>query len=434
MIETLDSILDAAMREAESGPAWLAAQRRAARDGLTARGLPTVAEEAWKYTSLKPLAGIPMRLAGAADAAALQAPVLDGLDLAGGGGPRLVIVNGHLRADLSTLDALPTGISVRAMRDGELPASALAAGEDAPFTALNLAALTDGIVIDIAPGHDVAEPLSLVFVAAGDDALLRAPRVLLRAGRDARARIIEEYVACGDDHGLTNVVTDIDLAAGAVLEHHRVQNEAPTGAHVGRILATVGANADFHSDSIAFGGALARVDIDVRLAERGARCRLNGLFAVAGTQHVDHHTTIDHAVGDTHSEELYRGILDGRSRGVFNGKVIVRRDAQQISARQASNNLLLSRQAEIDTKPELEIYADDVTCAHGATVGELDAAALFYLRSRGVSESAARALLTYAFAERVIHAIPLQRLRRALELRFIGHGEMSALRDQLETP
>ncbi len=245
--------------------------------------------------------------------------------------------------------------------------------------------------------------------------------------------MVEEYLSVPGDCGLTNVVTNIEIGAGGVLFHHRLQRESDSSAHIGRVSARVGANATLHSDSVAFGGDLTRIDIDVALHARGARCQLNGLFAGRGSQHIDHHTTIDHQVGDTHSEELYRGILDERARGVFNGKVIVRRDAQQISARQASNNLLLSRQAEIDTKPELEIYADDVTCAHGATVGELDREALFYLRSRGIGETQARALLTFAFAEKVIAAIPLASLRRAIELRFIGHHDMSEMLDGIQS-
>jgi len=200
------------------------------------------------------------------------------------------------------------------------------------------------------------------------------------------------------------------------------------------VSAQLGAGSELYTDSVVFGGALTRVDIEVTLAARGARTRLNGLFAATGSQHMDHHTVIDHAVGDTHSEELYRGILDGRSRGVFNGKVIVRSKAQRITSRQASNNLLLSRQAEIDTKPEFEIYADDVSCAHGATVGQLDPAALFYLRSRGIAEAEARALLTYAFAEQVVDAIPLQSLRQAIEERFIGKRALSELTASLNPP
>ncbi|MGR8919346.1 MAG: Fe-S cluster assembly protein SufD, partial [Gammaproteobacteria bacterium] len=385
---------------------------------------------------LKSLAALPFRLAAAADAAAVDARALEQLGPAGTAEARLVFVNGHHRADLGRLAALPDGARVRPLAtvlesEPELLRDVFDDAESAAFSRLNTATVGDGVLIEIDDDVIVDEPVALVFVGLGEVPVVRSPRVVIRAGRHARLSVIEHYLSLDGERGLTNVVTNLRLAAGARLDHHRLQDEAESSANVGRIVASVGENATFNSDSVVFGGALTRVDIDVDLVGRGARCRLNGLFTGRGEQHVDHHTTVNHAVPDTHSEELYRGILDGRSRGVFNGKVIVHRDAQQISARQASNNLLLSRQAEIDTKPELEIYADDVACAHGATVGELDPAALFYLRSRGVPEAEARALLTYAFAEAVVREIPLDGVRRAIEQRFIGHLQMSELREAM---
>lgn len=429
MIEALDSLLEQALARAAAEPDAQARARRDAVARLRTTGLPDTRVEAWKYTSLAPIAKTPYRLATVDDAGRLDQAEFAALERASAGLPTLVIANGTLRTDLGDLDRLPDGVSVRAASSGDAIErdAGEATGAEAAFSALNEAALSDFIVVEVAANADIGDALALVFIGAGEPPLLRSPRVLVRCGRHSRLRLIEEYLSAGADQGLTNVVTTVALADGAELFHHRLQSEALTSAHVGRIEATVGRDARFHSDSVAFGSRLCRVDIDVALAERGAACRLNGLFAGDGDQHIDHHTTVDHRVGDTHSEELYRGILDGSSRGVFNGKVIVHRDAQRISARQASNNLLLSRKAEIDTKPELEIYADDVTCAHGATVGELDQAALFYLRSRGVPECEARALLIYAFAEQVVSAVPLESLKRAIEKRFIGHNEPSTL-------
>ena len=256
---------------------------------------------------------------------------------------------------------------------------------------------------------------------------MNSPRIILNVGNNSRVHVVEEFRSLSDAPNLTNAVTQIHVGRGAHAYHHRVQGEAADSFHVGRLVIESSADSSVRSDSIVFGGGLTRVDIDVKLLEPGAACKLNGLFVGGGEQHIDHHTCIDHVVGQTTSEESYRGILDERSRGVFNGKVIVREDAQRISARQSSDNLLLSRGAEIDTKPELEIYADDVACAHGATVGQLDSSATFYLQSRGVPEREARRLLTYAFAQKLVEDIPVTGIREWIEHRFIGHNEYSQL-------
>lgn len=418
----------------------LGALRLAAAARVKEEGLPTVADEHWKYTNISRLGERALRAAGPADGASVTAAELATLALSSDGALRVVLVNGCLRGDLGRLADLPRGLHVHGIanlqdRDPERLAALLDTDIEAgsTFQALNTALLGDGVVIEVDDDVIVREPLHLVLIGSGDD-LLRVPRVLVRAGRHSELRLIEEYVSLGDAGGLSNSVCEVRLATGARLFHHRIANESVHGSHIGRVAVQVEEHADYVSDALAFGGALTRVDIDVNLAGRGARCRLNGLFVADGQQHVDHHTRIEHRVSDTHSVELYRGILDGRSRGVFNGKVLVARDAQKITAQQASNNLLLSRHAEIDTKPELEIYADDVSCSHGATVGELDASALFYLRSRGVSAGEARALLTYAFAQKIVDDIPLPGVRRWLETRFLGHAHHSQLLSALESP
>ena len=414
--------------------------RLAAAARVRDQGLPTLADEHWKYTSLKRLGEATLRAASAADGEKISAGDVAALPLSASEALRVVLVNGRFRADLSSLAALPQGLrvhSIAALREQEperlaaLIDADVAAGST--FHALNTALLDDGVLIEVAPNVVLREPVHLLMVNAGAE-LLRGPRLLVRAARHSELRLIEEYLCVDDASGLTNSVCEINLEVGATLFHHRLVNESAHSSHIGRVAAELQTQANYVSDSLAFGGALTRVDIDVVLAGRGARCRLNGLFVADGEQHVDHHTRVEHRVGDTHSAELYRGILDGRSRGVFNGRVLVARDAQQISAQQTSNNLLLSRHAEIDTKPELEIYADDVSCSHGATVGELDAAALFYLRSRGVSAAAARALLTYAFAQKIVDEIPLPGVRRWIETRFLGHTDYSQLLNALENP
>ena len=419
---------------ATASPPLRSLQREAA-NRVAEHGLPTTKQEAWKYTNLASLSKSGFALAEERDRAGLSADAFGHIELAADCAARIVFVNGGFRPDLSELDSLPVGLEVKSIR------AALNAGSDhvtavlgrglnseTVFTDLNTAFLHDGVIVEIGEDISVEEPLHLVFVGmTGESRLLRLPRVIIHGGRHSVIRIIEEYVSAAPDLGLTNGVTEITLDEGATVQHHRLQVESLDASHIGRLAVEMGAESTFISDSIVFGADLTRIDVDVALLKQGARCRLNGLFVAGGQQHIDHHTIIDHSVGDTHSEELYRGILDDRGRGVFNGKVIVRKDAQRISAQQTSNNLLLSAQAEIDTKPELEIYADDVICAHGATVGELDHAALFYLKSRGISEQDARALLTYAFAQKVVENIPLEGVRTWVENRFIGHRGYSEL-------
>ncbi len=422
-------------------PPLLRPVQQDAASRFMAQGLPTIRHEDWKYTNLVPLSKRLFHVTAHDDREMLSHDVFREIRFSARCKYRAVMVNGGFRPDLSNLESLAHGLKVYSIR------AASAAGHDdvantlecsinreSALTDLNTAFLHDAVVVELGEGITVPEPLHLIFIGSGDASnFLRLPRVIIHASRNCSIRIIEEYVSVGHDQGLTNAVTEITLDEGATVHHHRLQVESREASHIGRIYATAAGNSRFLSDSVSFGASLARIDIDVALAEQGASCRLNGLFVAGGNQHVDHHTLIDHVVGNTHSDELYRGIIDERGRGVFNGKVIVRKDAQKISARQTSNNLLLSRYAEIDTKPQLEIYADDVICAHGATVGELDADASFYLRSRGMSEEDARALLTYAFAERVVEDIPVEGIRRWIENRFIRGGGYRDFMEALAT-
>ncbi|MEX2376213.1 MAG: Fe-S cluster assembly protein SufD [Dehalococcoidia bacterium] len=438
-MHNLEAILDVLPAGADKR---LDAQRLAAAEFVRRHGLPQMSDETWKYTNLAALREISYRAAEPADGQTLSMEHFETLVDAAISPHRAVLVNGYFRADLSTLDSLPAGLSVRSLAavldtESDLQHAVFTPGQgrsEIAFSALNAALVADGFLVEVTPGASFDEPLHIVSISNGEQPLLCTPRIIIRAGAQSRLSLVEEYLGSPADRSLTNVVTDIELDSSAEVHHHRLQNDPDTTAHIGRVQARLGAASVFRSSSVTFGGALTRVDIDVTLAARGARACLNGLFTVTDKQHVDHHTVIDHVVGDTHSEELYRGVLDGRSRGVFNGKVIVRRDAQGITARQASNNLLLSRRAEIDAKPELEIYADNVSCAHGATVGELDHEALFYLRSRGIAEADARALLVYAFAEKVVETIPLESVRQAIETRFIGRHALGSLIESKEWP
>jgi Fe-S cluster assembly protein SufD len=277
-------------------------------------------------------------------------------------------------------------------------------------------------VIEIADGAVVDEPVYVVHQWHDAAQRMSHPRVIVHAGRNSRCTLIEQFLGPAETEYFTNAVTTIDLAPGASVRHYRVQQESTKSFHIAHIAVRQQADSRYSCHDIALGGGLARTDIATMLDGGGAHAALHGLFAPTGSQHLDTHTRIEHVAPHTTSEEDYRGIAAGRGRGVFNGKVIVRQDAQKIDARQSSRNLLLAATAEIDTKPELEIYANDVKCSHGATTGRLDEAALFYLRSRGLSQSQARALLIRAFAEAVLssveHAPVRAHLERQLDERF----------------
>ncbi len=403
--------------------AWIADVRQQAAASLAANGLPHTRIEDWKYTSIKPITkrdfARPDAQSATADAAAVEALRIPGLDT-----HRLVFINGHLAASLSDRGAGGDGLRLRSLaatlaEDPEVLRdrfATLAPSDFSGFTALNTAYADDGAVIEVAPKARIDKPIELVFVSTHQDEPVAAqPRVIVHGGNHAEFSLIEHFVGLDDATNLTNVVTEIDLDVGARMTHHRLQRESRKGFHIGSIHVRQADNSRYESHNIQIGGQLSRTDINTDLNAEGAETLFNGLYLLNGRQHSDTHTRINHNKPHTYSEESYRGILNDRSRGVFNGRVYVAKDAQQIQAYQQNDNLLLSGSAEIDTKPELEIYADDVVCSHGATVGRLDEMMLFYLRSRGVDEEAARGLLLYAFAEVTVNKMGLEALQTWLQ-------------------
>ena len=369
--------------EAPGAPPWIATLRRNAFLAFEKAGFPTPHDEAWRYTGIQPITGTAW--VGA-------------------------------RAALSPV-ALPDGARLRPLSEvpeGEVePLLARIAPLDRPFAALNTASLEDAYVLEIAAGAILTEPITLEWTApAATLPEVTHPRVLVRAGERSQAAVVETFSGAG--RYFRNAVTEVALADGAVLEHYAVQRESLSACHVHTVAARQGRASHFTSHNVALGSALARVDLDVVLDAEGAECTLNGLFAGAGTQHLDNHTTIDHAKPHCVSRELYKGVMDGASRGVFFGKIIVRPDAQKSDAIQTNKNLLLSREALVNSTPALEIFADDVKCKHGSTTGQLDALALFYLRSRGIGEAQARTLLTQAFAADVAERLRVPAVRDAV--------------------
>lgn len=404
---------------------WLQDVRRDALTRFAERGIPTTRDENWKYTdvsSLEKRALIAAPPTGRADATTLVASI-ERLALSAEY-HLLAFVDGRFDRDLSRLGALPAGAAIGSMaevleRDPDF-LEAHFAGERWPHEAfgwLNTALAADGAVIHLEADAVVEQPVHLLFLATGDVSAIHSTNLIV-AGNNARVTVIEHYA--GDDGAtyFTNVLTRISVGENANVAHYKLQQESAKAFHIAGIHARQAAKSRLASHSISLGAQLARNDISTHLAA-SSHCELNGLYLADGRRHVDHHTRIDHAEPDATSSEVYRGILDGGARGVFNGKVVVHQDAQHTDAKQENHNLLLSKNAEIDTKPELEIYADDVKCTHGATIGQLDDAMLFYLRSRGLDEAAARSLLIYAFAHDIIDRVALQPLRKRLERQLI---------------
>ena len=393
---------------------------RALREAAFARfadlGLPTAEDENWKYTSLSSLAQVPFLARGPGTAAGEEALVRSF------GAPdclQLVFVDGHYRPELSSAASKPEGAFVGSLRTAlvERPDEVRRElGRHADFrrdalTALNTAFLEDGAFIHLPEGAIVDVPIHLLYVASGGNATASHPRNLIVAGAQSRATVIETYAGPADATYFTNAVTEVALGRDAQVEHYKLQQEGARAFHVALLQATHGRDSRFRSHSLALGGALARNEVRALFSSEGGDCTLNGLYMASGKQHLDNRTLIDHKSPRCTSRELYKGVLDGEAHGVFGGRVLVREDAQKTDARQINKNLLLSDGAVVDTRPQLEIFADDVKCAHGAAVGELDEEALFYLRSRGIARETARSLLTYAFASELVDLIPVLPLR-----------------------
>jgi Fe-S cluster assembly protein SufD len=290
----------------------------------------------------------------------------------------------------------------------------LARPEKSAFNGLNAALFTDGTIITVKPDVVAREPIHIVNVATTANAL-NSSRTLVVVGHHARVSIVESFVSLIDGTYLTNAVTEIFVADNAHVDHFKVQEESTAAYHVGTTEVFQERDSVYMSFSFASGGALSRTNIYTVLSGEGAGATLNGLYIGDGTQHIDHQTRIEHVAPNCKSWEVYKGILDGQAHGVFNGKVYVHPEAQKTDGKQSNNNLLLSERARVDTKPQLEIFADDVKCTHGATVGRLDERAMFYCESRGIPAAQAKTLLTYAFAAGILQEIPLDSLRHGLE-------------------
>ena len=417
-------------------PAWLARMRREAAARFAEAGLPNTRQEEWRYTSLLPLARVPFELA--TGSAEVSREAFERVSFPVYACSVFVFVDGIHRPELSAPRVFSAG--VRALGLAELLASdperveatlgSLVDTKLHPFAALNTAFLDDGAVLLVPRGARLSQPIHIVFASSGAEPdRVRHPRVLVVAAPESQSQVIVDHVDLAPVRGFTNAVIEVRVERGAELGLILAQREAERTFHVSNLAARVERDARLSAHTVTLGGSLVRNDASVLLAEEGASCRLNGLFAGDGEQLLDHHTLIDHAMPHGESRQLYKGILGGSARGVFRGRVIVRPGAQRTDAEQSNPNLLLSPGAEVDSKPQLEIHADDVKCRHGSSIGRLDEDALFYLRARGLDEGEARDLLTRGFAAEVLDALPVPALGTALALllasRF-GRGDVGA--------
>jgi len=405
------------------GSAWLAKLRRSAIERFSELGFPTTREEDWKYTSVDPIAKLDFDLPRR-NGVKIATQDLLSLSFADGARNRLVFIDGIYSAEHSTTTDLPPAMRVQSLaelltQDPDLVAPWLGryAGFYArSFVALNTAFMEDGAVVLVPKGCRLEEPVHVVFVSTGvNRPVVLHPRNLIVCAEGSEVKIIEAYTGLGNGVYFVNPVTEIAAAAESVIDHYRLQREGERAFHVGAISARLERAATLMSHNLTLGGALVRNDVCAILGGQGAECNLDGLYLTGDEQHIDNHTEIDHEQPRASSRELYKGILRGRARGVFNGKILVREAAQKSDARQINKNLLLSKDAVVNSKPQLEIHADDVKCSHGSTIGQLDRDALFYLRSRGIGADDSRSLLSYAFAAEILNRVKVVSLRARLE-------------------
>jgi Fe-S cluster assembly protein SufD len=413
-----------------AGPRWLEATREAAIRRFAELGIPTTRDEEYRFTNVSPIAGAAFERP--ADAVRVEASAIDPYLFGAESAIELVFVNGRVDESLSlsgtvaaTLPTLPAGVNVTTL--STLIASGTVAelepylgriadfGHTA-FSALNTALFEDAAVVFVAPGVVLEAPVNLVFVSTAEGVpSVSFPRVLIVAGENSQSTFIETHVGAGDGEYFSCAVTEVVCGEHAIVDHYRAQLERSHGYHYCRLQVRAKRAATFLSHAFSLGGAIVRNDLGADLMGEGIDCTLNGLYLADGDTLVDNHTTINHAQPHCGSHEVYKGILGGKARGIFNGKIIVAKDAQKTDAKQTNKALLLSDGAQMNTKPQLEIFADDVKCTHGATVGQLDADSLFYLQARGLDRNAARALLIRGFAGDIVGRVKFGPLRERLD-------------------
>ena len=406
-----------------SQPSWLSPLRKAGITRFAELGFPTLHDEDWRFTNVAPLARLPFKPVFAAATEVTESALKDYV-FARLAGPRLVFVNGHFNAGLSSVRDLPAGVKIASLASALVSDTAFiekhlnhsARMDDTAFAALNQAFFLDGGFIHVPAGKVIAEPIQLIFIStAKHNGDTTHPRNLIIAEANSKATVIESYLSTGSAAYFTNAVTEIIAGDNTMLEYVKFQDEAAAAFHIATIAGELGRVSNVNIHSFALGARLSRNNIRTRLAGEGLECILNGLYLTRSEQLADHHMIVEHAQPHCASHEYFNGILDDKSRGVFHGRIYVHPIAQKTDAKQTNKNLLLSDDATADTKPQLEIYADDVKCTHGATVGQLNEESIFYLRSRGIPEKTARRMLIHAFAGEIIERVKCEPVREQLD-------------------
>ena len=405
-------------------PQWLAPLRSAAAARFTELGFPTLRDEDWRFTNVAPIAGLLFQPASAVAANGAESKLLSEAVFAKLPGTRLVFVNGFFTPKLSRIEKIPDGARVENLSAALAKDSALiekhlgkyAHTTNNAFAALNQAFFADGAFISLADKVEIAEPIQLVYISSAKQAgEAIQPRNLIIAGANSKATIVESYLSTGNTAYLTNAVTEIVAGDNATIEHVKLQDEMTGAFHMATTAGEFGRASNVSLHSFALGAKLSRNNIRTKLAGEGLECILNGLYLTRDEQLADHHMIVEHAQPHCASHEYFNGILDDKSKGVFHGRIYVHPIAQKTDAKQTNKNLLLSDDATADTKPQLEIYADDVKCTHGATIGQLNDESIFYLRSRGIPEPAARRMLIHAFAGEIVERVKCAPVREELD-------------------
>ncbi|MDZ4847924.1 MAG: Fe-S cluster assembly protein SufD [Pirellulaceae bacterium] len=429
-IETYQDQHEAFQRQNASVPPWLSELRQKGLETFTRLGIPNRRIEDWRFTNVAGLADRHYNWMPPVDSVDDQIKTLLQRATLDDEAYRLVFINGRFCNEWSAISELPSGVVVENLAGSirrwpndlrgmlcdsfEIEAS--------PFAALNTAFLHDGANIAIADSVHLNRPVHLVFLSIGEGQGVSHPRILIRLGKDSKAQVIESFTGDGDAY-FTNAITQIEVDANAELDHHKLQHEQLGALHLATTHVTQQTSSQFRSHYFSFGASLARNEVNCTLNGEQIETMLNGLYMPTGNQLMDCRTRIDHVKPNCNSSELYKGILDDEARGVFSGKIYVHQDAQKTDAKQSNQALLLSDDAVVNTKPQLEIYADDVRCTHGATIGELDEKALYYLRSRGIPLELARKMLIFAFANDLVLAVKVPAVRRHLEsILLASHG------------
>jgi Fe-S cluster assembly protein SufD len=419
----LESFAQFEKSSTQNGRVWLSPIHQAAIARFSELGFPTTRDEDWRFTNVAPIARTSFRLAQ--DSRVELAPreiepfIFPGLVCS-----QIVFINGRYSPELSSLRPLPNGVKIGNLAQAltshrslvEPHLAQYADYQKDAFSALNTAFMEDGAFVYITKGTVLQEPIHVLYIStANTDPIMIHPRNLIIMDEDSQATVVEDYASLGSDVYFSNVVTEAVVGENSALSYYVIERESKKAFNVSTLRVQQGRSSNVVTHSVLIGGALVRSNVHPVLAGEGCECIINGLFMSTGRQHMDNYMKVEHASPHCDSRQLYKGILDGKSRGVFHGRIIVHKDAQKTDAKQTNKNLLLSEEAQIDTKPQLEIYADDVKCTHGATIGQMDKDAIFYLRSRGIAEESARALLLLAFAGENLQRMKVEPIRKHLE-------------------